>query len=118
MVSTRTHSPPLPVCVLHQHQEAWIHFADRARDLRVSALLLLRSREFNFWRRAKSDTVLCPLPPAGVSEVAIETKYVHSDGGVTGLARPPVASPNLGMKGKRLRRNTIVPLVPRFPSTH
>ena len=27
------------------------------------------------------------LLPAGVSEVAIETKYVHSDGGVTGLAR-------------------------------
>ena len=26
-------------------------------------LFLLRSREFNFWRRAKSDTVLCPLPP-------------------------------------------------------
>ena len=52
---------------------------------------------------AKPDTVLCPFPPFSPlslceSEVAIETKYVHSDGGVTGQ----------GMKGKRLRRNTIV----------
>ena len=38
------------------------------------------------------------------SEVAIETKYVHSEGrrsNVTGLSS--------GVKGKRLRRNTIVP---------